>query len=194
MFGPTFVFNISYARLYYTTNLTAVKVRLSGKYLHTRYQCSGIFPLDWILEVSLVSPNRRQPILWHGVNGGMQYNIEANYEWGKENVDNRHTVLRSYLPVVGRGKQKEFETVNRLTLLPKVIWRMPKELNEGQKLKVVMTNWHPSTTMKMMKYHTDLGRKEEIISAPLHSIQLFLDKLLTPSQLARTFKLKDRDR
>jgi len=26
---------------------------------------------------------------------------------------------------------------------------MPKEVNEGQKLKVVMTNWHPSTTMKI---------------------------------------------
>lgn len=66
----------------------------------------------------------------------MQYNIEANYECGKENVDNRHTVLHSYLPVVGRGKQKEFETVYRLTLLPKVIWRIPKEVNE--KLKVVI--------------------------------------------------------
>lgn len=51
----------------------------------------------------------------------------------KEDVHSR-CMSRSYLPEVGHEKDKEFELVNMVNLLPKEIRREPKE---RQKLKVV---------------------------------------------------------
>ena len=106
------------------------------------------------------------------------------------NVDNRHTVLRSYLPVVGRGKQKEFETVNRLTLLPKVSWRTqrrPKTESCHDKLAPFHHNENDE-----IPYRPWEKGGSDLWAITFNSI--VFGQAADTKSTSKDFKLKDRDR